>query len=177
MKDDYTTNSHYLTYIFPFRKVWRIYVLNLGVKGLIPCWEPLVPRANLEYRLLRIQSRLWIARCQARSHHGCVCCFYRSTELPVSWSRHCIICTLTEFCTETWSLRTFCWEKEAQWSCVILGKDVWPIEQKKCRLDLVSSITLHVVKYFEGPPYMYVFGSLTDCCAAIMFFGPLQGSH
>ena len=29
-----TTNSHYLTYTFLFRKVGRMYVLNLGVKGL-----------------------------------------------------------------------------------------------------------------------------------------------
>ena len=34
MKDDYTTNSHYLTYTFLLRKVRRIYFLNLRVKGL-----------------------------------------------------------------------------------------------------------------------------------------------
>ena len=34
MKDDYNTNSHYLTYTFLFRKVVRMYFLNLGVKGL-----------------------------------------------------------------------------------------------------------------------------------------------
>ena len=34
MKDDYTTSSHYLTYTFLFRKVGRMYFLNLGVKGL-----------------------------------------------------------------------------------------------------------------------------------------------
>ena len=34
MKDDYTTNSHYLTYTFLFGKVGRMYFLNLGVKGL-----------------------------------------------------------------------------------------------------------------------------------------------
>ena len=34
MKDDCTTNSHYLTYTFLFRKVVRMYFLNLGVKGL-----------------------------------------------------------------------------------------------------------------------------------------------
>ena len=34
MKDDYNTNCHYLTYTFLFRKVWRMYFLNLGVKGL-----------------------------------------------------------------------------------------------------------------------------------------------
>ena len=34
MKDDYNTNSHYLTYTFLFRKVGRMYFLNLGVKGL-----------------------------------------------------------------------------------------------------------------------------------------------
>ena len=34
MKEYYTTNSHYLTYTFLFRKVGRIYFLNLGVKGL-----------------------------------------------------------------------------------------------------------------------------------------------
>ena len=35
MKDDYTTNSHYLTYTFLFKRVGRMYILNLGVKGLI----------------------------------------------------------------------------------------------------------------------------------------------
>ena len=34
MKDDYNTNSHYLTYTFIFRKVGRMYFLNLGMKGL-----------------------------------------------------------------------------------------------------------------------------------------------
>ena len=34
MKDDFTTNSHYLIYTFLFRKVGRMYFLNLGVKGL-----------------------------------------------------------------------------------------------------------------------------------------------
>ena len=35
MKDDYTTNSHYLTYTFNFKRFGRMYFLNLGVKGLI----------------------------------------------------------------------------------------------------------------------------------------------
>ena len=35
MKDDNTTDSHYLTYTFLFRKVRRMLFLNLGVKGLI----------------------------------------------------------------------------------------------------------------------------------------------
>ena len=34
MKDYYTTNSHYLTYTLLFRKVGRMYFLNLGVKRL-----------------------------------------------------------------------------------------------------------------------------------------------
>ena len=34
MKDDYNTNSHYLTYTCLFRKVRRMYFLNLGVKRL-----------------------------------------------------------------------------------------------------------------------------------------------
>ena len=34
MKDDFTANSHYLIYTFLFRKVGRMYFLNLGVKGL-----------------------------------------------------------------------------------------------------------------------------------------------
>ena len=33
MRDDYTTNSHYLTYTFLFRKVGRMYILNVEVKG------------------------------------------------------------------------------------------------------------------------------------------------
>ena len=35
MKDDYTTNSRYLTHTSPLQKVGRMYFLNLGVKGLI----------------------------------------------------------------------------------------------------------------------------------------------
>ena len=35
MKDDYTTNSHYLTYTFLFRGLGECYFLNLGVRGLI----------------------------------------------------------------------------------------------------------------------------------------------
>ena len=34
MRDDNTTNSHYLTHTFLLRKLWRMYFLNLGVKGL-----------------------------------------------------------------------------------------------------------------------------------------------
>ena len=34
MKDDYTTNSNYLTYIFSLWRVGRMCFLNLGVKGL-----------------------------------------------------------------------------------------------------------------------------------------------
>ena len=33
MKDDYATNSHYLTYTVSVWKVGRMYFLNLGVKG------------------------------------------------------------------------------------------------------------------------------------------------
>ena len=34
MKDDCTTNSHYLMHTFVFEKVGRMHFLNLGVKGL-----------------------------------------------------------------------------------------------------------------------------------------------
>ena len=54
MKDDFTTNSHYLIYTFLFRKVGRMYFLNLGVKGLKYAfeWEArrdkmLPPQANV----------------------------------------------------------------------------------------------------------------------------------
>ena len=35
MKDDYTTNSHFLTRDISLYKVGRMYFLNLEVKGLI----------------------------------------------------------------------------------------------------------------------------------------------
>ena len=41
MKDDYTTNSHYLIYTFLFRKVGRMYFLNLGVNPV-----PVQPDVN-----------------------------------------------------------------------------------------------------------------------------------
>ena len=34
MKDDYTTNSHYLTYTFILKGDGRMYFLSLGVKAL-----------------------------------------------------------------------------------------------------------------------------------------------
>ena len=34
MKDDYTTNSHYLAHMFLIYKFGRMYFFNLGVKGL-----------------------------------------------------------------------------------------------------------------------------------------------
>ena len=34
MKDDFNTNSHYLTYAFSLLKVGRMYFLSSGVKGL-----------------------------------------------------------------------------------------------------------------------------------------------
>ena len=39
MKDDFTTNSHSLAHAFLFRKVGRMYFLNLGVKGLSDACE------------------------------------------------------------------------------------------------------------------------------------------
>ena len=36
MKDDYNTNSYYLNYTFLFRKVGRMYFLNLGGKDFSP---------------------------------------------------------------------------------------------------------------------------------------------
>ena len=47
MKDDYTTNSHYLAHTFLFRNVGRMYFLNLGVKGLICFYCPLLGSAHL----------------------------------------------------------------------------------------------------------------------------------
>ena len=38
MKDDYTSNSHYLTCTFLFREVGRMFFLNLRMKGL-KSWE------------------------------------------------------------------------------------------------------------------------------------------
>ena len=35
MKEHHTIDSHYLTYTYSLWKVWRMYVLNLGVKGLV----------------------------------------------------------------------------------------------------------------------------------------------
>ena len=35
MKDDYTTNSHYITYTFSLYEVGRMYFLDLWVKGLV----------------------------------------------------------------------------------------------------------------------------------------------
>ena len=34
MKDDYTTNTHYLAYTFLFKRLGECTLLNLGVKGL-----------------------------------------------------------------------------------------------------------------------------------------------
>ena len=63
MKDDFTTNSHYLIYTFLFRKVGRMYFLNLGVKGLTynfwkitASWERRRPSAPSTYR---IESSDW----------------------------------------------------------------------------------------------------------------------
>ena len=61
MKDDYTTNSHYLTHIFLFRKVGRMYFLNLGVKGLnsfllTMTWSR---RRRVEYDVRSTWSNSW----------------------------------------------------------------------------------------------------------------------
>ena len=45
MKDDFTTNSHYLIYTFLFRKVGRMYFLNLGkvfATILVGCCGPVL---------------------------------------------------------------------------------------------------------------------------------------
>ena len=46
MKDDYTTNPHCLTNTFLFRKVGRMYFLNLGVKELMSIFSILITTAN-----------------------------------------------------------------------------------------------------------------------------------
>ena len=55
MKDDYTTNSHYLTYTFLFRKVGRMYFLILGVKGLIEPSDVNTLCEQHKYRLFVLQ--------------------------------------------------------------------------------------------------------------------------
>ena len=62
MKDDYTTNSHYLTYIFLFRKVGRMYFFNLGVKG--QKWDRIRRQANRR------------------------CLFFKWLCEPVNWARY-----------------------------------------------------------------------------------------
>ena len=55
MKDDYTTNSHYITYTFIFRKVGRMYFFNLGVKGLI-----IQKPARLLYSSKYCNAKVWV---------------------------------------------------------------------------------------------------------------------
>ena len=68
MRDDYTTNSHYLTYTFLFEKVERVYFLNVEVKGLklrvkqtcLRRWVPTVkPSAENDTMENTITLKLW----------------------------------------------------------------------------------------------------------------------
>ena len=65
MKDDYTTNSHYLTHTFLFRKVGRMYFLNLGAKGLKYETKPKKAERKIRSTALQISARcvwqLWLA--------------------------------------------------------------------------------------------------------------------
>ena len=59
MKDDYTIDSHYLTYTFLFRKVGRMYILNLGVKGVKSTqWTPIITSCRSRHFLGRFISSL-----------------------------------------------------------------------------------------------------------------------
>ena len=63
MGDDYaSTNSHYITYTFLFKKVGRMYSLNQGVIGLIISrpleWHVLL--SNVFPRVLRIETFLFV---------------------------------------------------------------------------------------------------------------------
>ena len=63
MRDDYaSTNSHYITYTFLFKKAGRMYSVNLGVNGLIirrPLVEWHVLLSNVFPRVLRIETFLF----------------------------------------------------------------------------------------------------------------------
>ena len=63
MRDDYaSTNSHYITYTFLFKKVGRMYSVNLGVNGLIITrplkWHVLL--SNVFPRVLRMETFLFL---------------------------------------------------------------------------------------------------------------------
>ena len=56
LKDDYTTNSHYLTHTFLFRKVGRTSFLNLGVKGVM------LHGSTVPWKSIGLYSRLYWER-------------------------------------------------------------------------------------------------------------------
>ena len=73
MKDDYTTNSHYLTYTFLFRKVGRMYFLNLGVKGLKSKRQgPQIPESeshSTEKQIATMRTALYVAKEESLGSH------------------------------------------------------------------------------------------------------------
>ena len=72
LKNDYTTNSHYLTYTFLFKKDGRMYFLNLGVKGLTDhSVSSCIPQTELKgwhsLRLLVLPMNKPLKKCLVRS--------------------------------------------------------------------------------------------------------------
>ena len=55
MRDNYTANSHYLTYTFLFK--WRMYCLNLGVKRLISV-SPIISTRNQYVACYKVNAGL-----------------------------------------------------------------------------------------------------------------------
>ena len=93
MRDDYTTNSHYLTPTFLFRRVGRMYFLNLGVKGLIGSGRIKNKQPNLISRKCREtafrswhHSRIHSRKNWRSSHHSKVRLVPFSSNSPISGS-------------------------------------------------------------------------------------------
>ena len=106
MKGDYATNSHHLTHTFLFRKVGRMYFLNLGVKGLKSCFEP--------------GQALWLVW-----SHNCAVCWPKGREKELwpfhsqEWSMSNFSCSLTRNITSH-SMKNLAVHSLPSWQMIIL---------------------------------------------------------
>ena len=66
MKNDYTTNSRYLTHTLHFKKVGRTYFSNSGVKGLM-IYTPVCEASGLPHNSLHVSSPVGKLPCGKRT--------------------------------------------------------------------------------------------------------------
>ena len=144
MKNDYTTNSRYITHTIAFWKVGRIHFLISGVKGLSVLsyceWssEALIPCTSRGYYIFPFPPTLPLAEKRCLQCYRSMLIFYRSFPLQINWLRFTDV-HLTPYRREKWK-SPIVWHKM---QVTLLFYDVSRVEERVLFLLQSSTIEPH----------------------------------